>query len=88
MAFLDIIIIPSWTLTLHCRGVHSNELGHSMSPLMSRAFEPTTINICFDQPLACRSKLHNEGVRTKISSFQQFFTISIVANLNVSSYDN
>ena len=57
-------------LTLYCLG-HSNELGDSIPPLMSRTFEPTIVNICFDWPLACGSQFHHERVGTWISSFQQ-----------------
>ena len=38
---------------------------------ISRALEPTAINISLDWPLACRSQLYQEGVGTRISSFQQ-----------------
>ena len=47
------------------------KLGDFIPLLLSRAFEPTFVNICFDRPPACSSQLHNEGVGTKLSSFQQ-----------------
>lgn len=53
-----------WRLTKNeaLHGVHSNELGNFILPLMLRAFELTNINIHFKRPLACRSQLYNVGV--------------------------
>ena len=43
---------------------------------MWRAFELIIINIWFDWPLACRSQLHIEALRVKISLFQSNLTRS------------
>lgn len=51
-------------------GVHSNELGDFIPPLMLGTFEATIITICFDLPLTCTSQLHNKGMGTKMTSFQ------------------
>lgn len=59
---MDILTKP---LTLHGCGVQSNELGDFIPPLTSKAFGSIIINICFHQPLPCRSRFQNEGVGTK-----------------------
>ena len=56
-------------------------------PLMWRAFKLTITNICFDQPLACRSQFHNEGVGTKILSFQQFLRRSTGCKVEVTKLE-
>ena len=65
------------TLTFYWPGCKSHELHSFILLLVLRAFEPNVVqccpNICFAWPLACRSQLHDEHMRTKISSFQKKF---------------
>lgn len=70
------------TLTLH-----SIELEIFIPPLMLSSFEPIVINISTYQPLACRSQFHNEGVGTKILSFQQVLRRSTGCKVEVTKLE-
>ena len=75
------------TLILIVPGCISMNLEFFIPPLMWRAFKLTITNICFDQPLACRSQFHNEGVGTKILSFQQFLRRSTGCKVEVTKLE-